>query len=157
MELINSQMKILYLERKILSYLNLMDHLTSCDTVDGLTLDIDYDDNDPGTSNCKPEVLIEGGGGVGVSASPIIGNDGSLMHIRVVHGGFGYKLPPQVRIFDNCKLGSGVRAFLVLGSTGKIVETYDDIEDVEEYNFNNRRPLSLIYLMLPGAANIFTY
>ena len=117
--------------------------LNSCDTVDGLTPDIDYDDNDPGTSNCKPEVLIEGGGGVGAFASPIIGNDGSLMHIRVVHGGFGYKLPPQVRIFDNCKLGSGARAFSVLGSTGKIVETYDDIEDVEEYNFNNRRPLSL--------------
>ena len=65
------------------------------------------------------------------------------MHIRVVHGGFGYKLPPQVRIIDKCKLGSGAQAFAVLGSTGKIVETYDDIEDVEEYNFNNRRPLSL--------------
>ena len=51
--------------------------------------------------------------------------------------------PPQVRIFDKCKLGSGAKAFSVLGSTGKIVETYDDIEDVEEYNFNNRRPLSL--------------
>ena len=64
------------------------------------------------------------------------------MHVRVVHGGFGYKLP-QVRVFDTCNIGGGVKAFSVLGNTGEIEETYDDIEDVEEYNFNNRRPLSL--------------
>ena len=117
--------------------------LNPCDTIEGFNLDIDYDENDSETKGCKPEVILEGGGGVGAFGSPIVGKDGSIMHIRVVHGGFGYKLPPQVRIIDKCKLGSGAQAFSVLGSTGKIVETYDDIEDVEEYNFNNRRPLSL--------------
>ena len=117
--------------------------LNSCDTVEGLNLDIDYDEDDSITKGCKPKIILEGGGGIGAFASPIIGKDGSIMHIRVVHGGFGYKLPPQVRIIDKCKLGSGAKAFSILGSTGKIVETYDDIEDVEEYDFNNRRPLSL--------------
>ena len=117
--------------------------LNSCDTIEGFNLDIDYDEDDSDTKGCKPEVILEGGGGVGAFGSPIVGKDGSIMHIRVVHGGFGYKLPPQVRIFDKCKVGSGAQAISVLGSTGKIVETYDDIEDVEEYNFNNRRPLSL--------------
>ena len=117
--------------------------LNPCDTIEGFNLDIDYDENDSETKGCKPEVIIEGGGGIGAFGSPIVGKDGSIMHIRVVHGGFGYKLPPQVRIFDKCKVGSGAQAFALLGSTGTIVETYDDIEDVEEYNFNNRRPLSL--------------
>ena len=115
----------------------------ACDTVEGLNPDIDYDDNDDLAKDCKTEVVIEGGGGVGAFGSPIIGEDGSLMHVRIVHGGFGYKLPPQVRVFDTCNIGGGVRAFSVLGNTGEIEETYDDIEDVEEYNFNNRRPLSL--------------
>ena len=38
------------------------------------------------------------------------------MHVRVVHGGFGYKLPPQVRVFDTCNIGSGAQAFSVLGN-----------------------------------------
>jgi len=117
--------------------------LNSCDTVEGLNPDINYDEDDDETKGCKTEVILEGGGGVGAFGSPIVGKDGSIMHIRVVHGGFGYKLPPQVRIFDTCKLGSGARAFSILGNTGEIVETYDDIEDIEEYDFNNRRPLSL--------------
>ena len=118
------------------------DEFNPCDTIKGLN---PVDVNDPFTDayeGCKPEVIIEGGGGVGAYGSPIIGLDGSVMHVRVVNGGFGYKIPPQVRIVDSCHAGSGARAFSVLGSTGKIVETYDDVDDVEEYDFDSD-PLSI--------------
>ena len=117
--------------------------LNPCDTVEGLQLNVDFDPNEDVIKDCKPQVFIEGGYGVGAYGSPIIGEDGSVMHIRVVSGGFGYKIPPQVRVVDACKLGSGAKAFAVLGSTGVIEETYDDVDDVEEYDFNTLSPLSL--------------
>ena len=42
-----------------------------------------------------------GGGGVGVQGNPIVGVDGSLMAVDVVHKGFGYQYPPIVNIEDD--------------------------------------------------------
>ena len=79
-----------------------------------------------------------GGGGVGVQANPIVGRDGSLMSVDVVHGGFGYQYPPLVDISDDRGIGSGanVRAFIKTagaGSTDYFVQEYDQEEDFEEY------------------------
>ena len=58
---------------------------------------------------CRTRIELQGGGGIGAIASPIVGLDGSILHVRVIHGGFGYKFPPQVRIIDDCKRGSGAK------------------------------------------------
>jgi len=79
-----------------------------------------------------------GGGGVGVQANPIVGKDGSLMAVDVVHGGFGYQYPPLVDISDDRGIGSGaaVQAFIKTagaGNTDYYIEEYDQEEDFEEY------------------------
>ena len=85
----------------------------------------------------KVQVIVEGGGGVGCVAKPIFGNDGALIHIRVVHGGFGYRFPPKVKIFDPNQRGAGATAYSILGR--KVVESvqpFDQESDVEDYDFN---------------------
>ena len=79
-----------------------------------------------------------GGGGVGVQANPIVGKDGSLMAVDVVHGGFGYQYPPLVDISDDRGIGSGaaVQAYIKTagaGNTDYYIEEYDQEEDFEEY------------------------
>ena len=83
-------------------------------------------------------VNFYGGGGVGVQANPIVGKDGSLMAVDVVHGGFGYQYPPIVDISDDRGVGSGaaVQAFIKTagaGNTDYYIEEYDQEEDFEEY------------------------
>ena len=65
-------------------------------------------------------VNFYGGGGVGVQANPIVGKDGSLMAVDVVHGGFGYQYPPIVDISDDRGIGSGAdtRAFIKTAGAG---------------------------------------
>jgi len=84
----------------------------------------------------KTRIELQGGGGIGALASPIIGLDGSIIHCRVIDGGFGYKNAPQVRIIDENMRGSGAKAYSVLGTIGYKQENYDDEGDVEEYNFD---------------------
>ena len=45
-----------------------------------------------------PRVYINGGGGVGAVANPVIGLDGSLLAVDLVDGGYGYRFEPQVDI-----------------------------------------------------------
>ena len=50
---------------------------------------------------------------IGALATPIIGEDGSiLMFVSLVV--VCYRVPPQVRIIDDCRRGSGARGFSVL-------------------------------------------
>ena len=84
---------------------------------------------------CRTRIELQGGGGIGAIASPIVGLDGSILHVRVIHGGFGYKFPPQVRIIDDCKRGSGARARSLTGFTAFETERFDDEADVEDYDF----------------------
>ena len=86
-------------------------------------------------AKCKARIELQGGGGIGALATPIIGEDGSILHVRVISGGFGYRVPPQVRIIDDCRRGSGARGFSVLGNTALEEENFDDDADVEEYDF----------------------
>lgn len=83
---------------------------------------------------CGPPIInFFGGGGVGASANPIIGSDGSLLAVDIVSGGFGYKFPPKVSAEDLCQFGSGAVLRSSLGETASILETYTDEEDFEEY------------------------
>jgi hypothetical protein len=84
-----------------------------------------------------PIVIIEGGGGVGAVGKAIIGDDGSLLHVRVVHGGFGYRFPPRIRIFDPNQKGAGATAKSFTGRTTLTsIQPFDQESDVENYDFN---------------------
>jgi len=108
--------------------------------IDGDSGDFDatanYDRYGSDSSKCRTRVELQGGGGIGAVATPIIGKDGSIIHVRVVHGGFGYKYPPQVRIVDDCRRGSGAKGYSRLGSTGYVEENFDEDADVENYDFS---------------------
>ena len=95
-----------------------------------------YDRYGSDSSKCRTRIELQGGGGIGAVATPIIGKDGSIIHVRVVHGGFGYQFPPQVRIVDDCRRGAGARGYSVLGSTGYVEENFDEDTDVENYDFS---------------------
>ena len=89
-----------------------------------------------------PRVYINGGGGVGAVANAVIGNDGSLLAVDVVDGGYGYQFPPQVDIVDEEGLGSGAVAISTLCPPDKVgtLETFEDEEDFEEYDLSTGAP-----------------
>ena len=92
----------------------------------------------------KTEVNFYGGGGVGVQAAPIIGIDGSVLAVQVIHGGYGYKYPPIVDITDDLGNGSGVVAKAIIktrtSAEDVLVEEYDSEEDYEEYDLETCAP-----------------
>ena len=45
-----------------------------------------------------PIVVISGGGGVGAKAVPVVGDDGGVLDIKLIAGGFGYKSAPRVTV-----------------------------------------------------------
>lgn len=92
-----------------------------------------------------PTIQILGGGGVGALANPIIGSDGSLLAIDIVEGGYGYQYPPQIRILDPCRIGTGAVARSFLGEIVDTVETYED----EFENYEICEPTD------PGYENIY--
>ena len=89
-------------------------------------------------------VNFYGGGGVGVQANPIVGVDGALMAVDVIHGGFGYQYPPLVAIEDDNAVVSGAVALALLREKGDrgetYVEEYDQEDDFEEYIFDQCVP-----------------
>ena len=105
----------------------------------------------------KVAVNFYGGGGVGVQAAPIIGIDGSLLAVQVIHGGYGYKYPPIVDITDDTGNGAGVVARSIIktrsSDDAQLVEEFDAEEDYEEYVLDKCVPamenigyLSLIHI-----------
>jgi len=103
---------------------------STCDGLTGLT-------PETAQSGGTPIVSITGCSGVGAQANAVIGRDGSILDVNVVRGGFGYKCPPHVTIFDPNRRGNGVVAISSIGiSTVPTVEYYTDEEDFEEYDFS---------------------
>ena len=109
---------------------------------DFLGADIAYTGGSTQLENVKPEspkkrVNFYGGGGVGVQAAPIIGIDGSILAVQVIHGGYGYKYPPIVDITDDTGKGGGVVARSIIKTRSSdeavFVEEFDREEDYEEY------------------------
>ena len=116
-----------------------------CDGVTGLDI---YDED----GNIKPELFEEippnvrfsGGGGIGAKANPIFGNDGSLLAVDVIDGGWGYQYAPVTEVFDEYGIGSGaVIRSIMIGDPGypdckflNTVETFEREEDFEEYDLS---------------------
>ena len=116
-----------------------------CDGVTGLDI---YDED----GNIKPELFEEippsvrfsGGGGIGAKANPIFGNDGSLLAVDVIDGGWGYQYAPVTEVFDEYGIGSGaVIRSIMIGDPAypdckflNTVETFEREEDFEEYDLS---------------------
>ena len=93
--------------------------------------------NCPGVSaitNCdkSPRIVIFGGGGTGAKANPVI-LDGKLAAVDLIYGGFGYTLPPIVKVVHDCNRGSGAVLKAELGITVEGFQTYENPEDFEIY------------------------
>jgi len=100
-------------------------------SVKGITIDHQ-------STECKPEVHVFGGGGLGVLANPIIGKDGSVLAVDADWPqGFGYEYTPAARVVDPCGIGAGavLKVEMVDGTEVDLMEyiEYDDEEDFEDY------------------------
>ena len=97
-------------------------------TQTGSNVNVSYD------NGCRGRLFLSGGGGVGAVGSPIFGRDGSLLAIRVVSGGFGYKYPPKAKLVDTCRRGSGAVIRTIIGELPPTTEYFDQEEDFEIYD-----------------------
>ena len=86
------------------------------------------------TKECgPPEAIFAGGGGVGIKGNPVIGQDGAVLAVDLVSGGFGYQVPPNVQVKDNCGIGAGGYFVAELGEITERFEYYDLEDDFEDY------------------------
>ncbi len=78
------------------------------------------DSCDTSDRKCGPPALkFFGGHGVGALANPVVDNNGNLIAVDLISGGYGYKTPPQVQVIDPCKNGSGAVLETILGTGDK--------------------------------------
>ena len=101
----------------------------------------------------SPRVYINGGGGVGANANAVIGNDGSLLGVDVVDGGYGYRFPPQIDIVDLEGLGSGAVAIASLCPPDRVgtLQTFENEDDFEEYDLRTCAPAPVDFGRRVGA------
>ena len=79
-----------------------------------------------------PEIVFMGGGGIGAVANPVIGDDGSVMAIDLVNGGFGYQYAPLAEVRDPSGIGVGAVIKVGLGTVVDQTIYYTDEEDFED-------------------------
>ena len=127
----------IFKNREEIKYININDvnkltvnDLDLSETCEGIEIDKE--------SSCNPTVETFGGAGLGVLANPIVGEDGSIIAVDVVEGGFGYQSEPTAVIKDPCSIGAGAELRVEMVENEAAVELeYDDEEDFEEYEICN--------------------
>ena len=108
--------------------------ISACGGIDGIDPSLSL-----GNVN-KIEVNFLGGGGVGAQGNAVVGNDGSILAVDLIHGGFGYKYPPLVEIKDTYGLATKINAQAFLGSTATVLETYTDEDEFENLDLETLIP-----------------
>ena len=104
-----------------------------------------------------PQVLFSGGGGIGAAANPVFGDDGGLLAVDLVEGGWGYQYAPITSVMDVYGIGVGaVTRSIMIGdpeysgagglgtglnqNTGcefvETFKTFEKEEDFEEYDLS---------------------
>ena len=107
---------------------------SNCGGIDGLDPSLDL-----GNVN-KIEVNFLGGGGVGAQGNAVVGSDGSILAVDLIHGGFGYQYPPLVEIKDTYGKATKVNAQAFLGDTATLLETYTDEDEFENLDLETLIP-----------------
>ncbi len=108
--------------------------VSACGGIDGMDPSLSL-----GNVN-KIEVNFLGGGGVGAQANAVVGNDGSILAVDLIHGGFGYQYPPLVEIKDTYGLASKVNAQAFIGDTATVLETYTSEDEFENLDLETLIP-----------------
>lgn len=75
------------------------------------------------TSYCLPPEVVIFGDGVQAQATPIVGDDGSILSVKIINEGKGYSKAPSIYIIDNTNNGSGAEASAVI-EDGKVTSIY---------------------------------
>ena len=116
---LNPGTQFIFSNREFTKYMNINgvnkltpDDMTPTQGCDGIEM----------TKECgPPQVFFSGGDGIGIKGNPIIGQDGSIMAIDLVSGGFGFQSPPHVEVKDNCGIGAGGNFRAELGDIAETV------------------------------------
>ena len=108
--------------------------VSACSGIDGIDPSLGL-----GNTN-KIEVNFLGGGGIGAQGNAVVGKDGSILAVDLIHGGFGYKYPPLVEIKDTYGLATKVNAQAFLGETATLLETYTDQDEFENLDLETLIP-----------------
>lgn len=74
-------------------------------------------------STCIPPEIEIFGDGVGAKAIAVVGDDGSILSIRILTSGFGYSSPPNISIVDKSNYGSGAKAQAIIDG-GRVTQIY---------------------------------
>lgn len=54
-----------------------------------------------------PLINFFGGGGIGAEGNAVIDQNGIILAVDIVNGGYGYQTPPLIQVIDPCNNGSG--------------------------------------------------
>lgn len=115
-----------------------------CSGIEGLDI---Y--NDDGTIKDQGEypVTVEftGGNGIGAKGNPIFGDDGGLLAVDLIDGGWGYSYAPITKVFDQYGIGAGaVVRSIMIGDPDypdckffTTVQTFENEEDFEDYDLSS--------------------
>lgn len=130
---LNPGTQFIFKTRDRIDYLNInevnkltADDLPTTDNCVGITIDADC--------SGPAKAYFYGGGGVGALGNPVIGEDGSVLAVDLVSGGFGYQYPPIVEVADKCGIAAPAVLRAELGEVAETVEYYDQESDFEEYD-----------------------
>ena len=122
--------KVLYLDINEINALTVDDLTPSKTASDGSCGGLQL--NTP--CNNKTVANFYGGGGVGVVGNPVIGTDGAVLAVDLVHGGFGYQYPPIVEVKNGCDIGDGSVFESIISDDGYTINTvkyYDECPGIE--------------------------
>jgi hypothetical protein len=124
-----------------------------CSGVTGLDIyDQDGSIRSDAFDDSKPHVNFSGGNGIGAKANPIFGDDGGLIAVDLIDGGWGYVYPPITEVVDEYGIGAGaVVRSIMIGDPAysrcafvETVQTFEDEEDFEEYDLSTCGPSEVV-------------
>ena len=82
-------------------------------------------------------VQFLGGGGVGAQGNVVVGRDGSILAVDIIHHGYGYQYAPLVNFVDSTKKGLGATANSLIGEVIRTeIETFTDENEFEKLDFS---------------------
>jgi hypothetical protein len=115
-----------------------------CSGIEGLDI-YDDDGNIKDQREYPVKVEFSGGNGIGAQGNPIFGDDGGLLAVDLINGGWGYSYAPITKVFDQYGIGAGaVVRSIMIGDPDypdckffSTVQTFENEEDFEDYDLSS--------------------